>query len=96
MSKRSRITKWKKVREKGKKHYILYYGIFGWGISTGVLFFLLGQAYEYKLNFSEYFSGDWMVTLIISLVSFMLGGILFGIYSWGANENYYHDKYINT
>jgi len=95
MNKKNRFKKWEKVREKGRKHYIIYYGVLGWGLSTGILFFILGEILDHGLNISEYFTGDWISSLVIGVASFLLGGILFGYFMWGVNENYYHDKYLN-
>ncbi|GGD14052.1 hypothetical protein [Pontibacillus salipaludis] len=87
--------KWSKIREKGKKHYILYYGVLGWGLSTGVLFFLLGEGMEHKLTFGDYFTGGWVLELAIAIGSFLLGGLLFGYTIWGLNEgNYMSDEEV--
>ncbi|WP_051255110.1 hypothetical protein [Pontibacillus marinus] len=86
-------NKWEKVREKGKKHFIIYYGVFGWGLSAGVLSFILGEVFDHGIMVSRYFTGDWVRELIIWLFSFLLCGILFGYLMWGVNENFYHDEY---
>lgn len=96
MSKEKRFEKWRKVREKGRRNYIIYYGVLGWGLTTGILFFILGQLLKHGLHISGYFTEDWLLTLTISLVCFLFGGILFGYITWGLNESSYHDKYINN
>ncbi|TFE00556.1 hypothetical protein [Jeotgalibacillus salarius] len=96
MSKENRIKKWEKVRGKGKKNYILYYGIIGWGVTTGLLFFLIGEIFDHGLSLSQYFTGDWISLFSKGLVSFMVGGLLFGYITWGMNESYYHDKHIKN
>ncbi|KGX91628.1 hypothetical protein N781_03875 [Pontibacillus halophilus JSM 076056 = DSM 19796] len=95
MSKKNRFAKWEKIREKGKKNYIIYYGVLGWGLSAGILSFILGEVFDHGLNITNYFTGDWLLSLVIGLVSFLLGGILFGYCMWGISESYYHDKYSN-
>ncbi|WP_345240600.1 hypothetical protein [Pontibacillus salipaludis] len=81
--------KWSKIREKGRTHYILYYGVLGWGLSTGLLFFLLGEGMEHKLTFEDYFTRGWALELAIAIGSFLLGGLLFGYTMWGLNEGNY-------
>lgn len=96
MNNKNRFEKWGKTREKGKIHYIFYYGVLGWGLTAGILsFFFNNTILKHGLNFSKYFTGDWITSLVFCLFSCFLGGIVFGYLMWGTNENHYNDTYLN-
>jgi len=84
--------RWEKIRGKGRKHFIIFYGLLGCGLSTGIISFILVEILDHGLMLSKYFTGDWLKTLLIWLFSFLLCGPLFGYLMWGVNENFYHDK----
>ncbi|TFB19516.1 hypothetical protein E3U55_10145 [Filobacillus milosensis] len=96
MAKKKHFEKWGRIREKDKKHFIIYYGVLGWGLSTAILVFFIGEIADHGLTFADYFTGEWIKSLLIAFMSFMLGGVVFGYMMWGVYENNYHDKYINT
>ncbi|WP_082232841.1 hypothetical protein [Halobacillus massiliensis] len=93
MKSHQRMEKWKKVRENGKKHYIINYGILGWGLSTGILFILYSQLVGNGLQFLQYTAGDWVAKLLLTLGIFLLGGVLFGYATWQINERFYYKRY---
>ena len=71
----NRLAKWEKLREKGKWHYVLKYGILGWGVITAVLFsaiFSLVMGGEGKASFFS--------VLSLSMVLFPVGGVAWGFF----------------
>lgn len=89
--KQYRVNKWKEVRKKGKKNFIIYKGIIGWGLTTGILFsifqlFLLDGLCLYQL-----LTGNSLAKFAVNILLFMLaGGIFFGPILWAINEKQYH------
>ncbi|MEI5907012.1 hypothetical protein WAK64_08075 [Bacillus spongiae] len=84
MKKKKRFEKWEKRRVKGKKNFVIYSGVLGWGVTIGVLNFIVGEMLDYR------FLGEWMFRFIFKLVCFMLGGILVGSTVWRINERDYN------
>lgn len=85
-------NKWERMRAKGRKKYIIYNGVVGWGIPTAILYSILTTLWEtqtIELN-NEFFE-----TLIISIILFPLGGIGFGIWTWHAFESNYQKNKMN-
>jgi hypothetical protein len=70
--------KWTKLRERGRKQFVLRYGVLGWGVPTAILFTLLG-------GFQEGWDGV-AVKGLIALVIFPLAGILWGRLMWAFFE----------
>ncbi|MBD0380182.1 hypothetical protein [Paenibacillus sedimenti] len=85
-------SKWEKLRAKGKKNFIIFNGVIGWGVPTAILFTFLMSFME---NYSIRFNQDFFELLIISIVLFPIGGILFGLWVWGWTEKLYR-KHIGT
>jgi len=84
---KNNFTKWALIREKGRKSYVIKYGVIGWGVSTAILFILL-----FALLQNEHYSLSKFLTILIpSLIVFPLGGVFWGLYMW----NYLEAKYVN-
>ncbi|HEX4415546.1 MAG TPA: hypothetical protein VH107_18080 [Lacipirellulaceae bacterium] len=66
--------KWPKLKKLGRKQFILRYGVLGWGVPVAIGFAL---STSYGQGWSEL-----LITLIIALILFPLGGILFGRFLW--------------
>lgn len=68
-----KFNKLKRLMDKGKWHYIFVYGVFGWGVSTAILFSLL-----------LVFSGEtsFVDAIFQSLIMFPIGGFFWGLYMW--------------
>lgn len=96
MSKENRMARWGRIRGKGRMHFIINYGIFYWGTMSGVLFFLLDRLLQHGIDASAYFSEGWLSSFWSSMVSFWLGGILFGYLLWKYNEKVYRGMYENN
>jgi hypothetical protein len=71
----------------GRKRFVLYFGVLGWGVPTAILYTLL-RTYE------EGWDG-FLVRLIVAAVLFPIGGIAFGHAMWKWNERR-HAKALAT
>lgn len=79
---------WKKIREKGKRHFILYRGIIGWGIPTGILYTIMIKGLKGVTI------GDILGKLIISIIVFPIGGYFWGLWVWNIQEKKYKKTQI--
>ena len=72
--------------QRGKGQYILINGILSWGVVTGLLFLTIQSLWNNGLSFSAWtgsvFSGSGGATLLI----FMAGGSLWGLWTWKQVE----------
>lgn len=84
-----RLMKWEKTREMGKKNFMIYRGVLGWGIITGILFFI------FQRFFVSGHTANFVLELIITLCIFMIAGILFGFLVWRINESQYQEYMSN-
>jgi hypothetical protein len=75
---RSDSDKWAKLSQLGRTQYVLRYGVLGWGIPTAIVFSLI-QGYRSGWD-------GFLVQLILALIIFPLGGILFGRIMWRLLE----------
>jgi hypothetical protein len=78
---KDKLEKWKKVRAKGKWHFVLKYGIFFLGVSTAILFILILPMVNKDVSFIMIFP--------VSIVLFPLGGLLWGTIMWTLSEHIY-------
>jgi len=72
--------KLKKLISKGKLHYVLWNGVFVWGVTTAVLFSLI-QHFISNKPFTE--------NIWISLIMFPISGIIFGLVMWSKINKQY-------
>lgn len=77
-----RMERWEALRARGRRRFIMEYGVLRWGLPTAALW-ALGM---------WLIDGDWrfgrFVTLfMIAIVTFPIGGWLLGGYSWHASES---------
>ncbi len=78
----NKLEKWEKLRAKGKWHFILIYGVLGWGVGTAALFSLIFPlVMGHKVPFLPVFAS--------SIVLFPLGGIAWGYCMWILSEKAY-------
>lgn len=70
--------RWTKIRERGRKRFVLLYGVLGWGVPTALLFTIWN-------GFAEGWDGL-LAKLLISLVIFPIGGIFWGMLMWAFLE----------
>ncbi|MBN2436915.1 MAG: hypothetical protein JXK07_16770 [Spirochaetes bacterium] len=73
--------KWQKIRQIGKKKYVIKYGIISWGLTTAFLWSLIMHIIRPQENL--------FIRPVIALVLFPLGGIVVGLYTWNYNEKNY-------
>ena len=69
----------------GPFHYIVFYGVLGWGLPTGVLFAAFKYwSHDYNIRPESIFS---------SIIVFAIMGIPFGYSTWLSTKNrYYKEK----
>ncbi|GEL76478.1 hypothetical protein [Tenuibacillus multivorans] len=82
-------AKWEQIQAKGKKNYVMKYGVLGWGLSTGILYFFILNLLTYGMTFSSYFSEGWLLDFLIGIVIFMFAGVPFGLITWKMNNRNY-------
>jgi hypothetical protein len=70
----SDAEKWAKFSKLGRKRFVLYFGVLGWGLPTAILFTLL-QTYELGWD-------GFLVRLIVAAVFFPIGGVAVGHCMW--------------
>lgn len=81
-----RKTSWTEIEKKGKMHFIITKGMFGWGIPTAILFFIVTSLLDYGFNIDTYLNFELLKDLLISLVIFPLCGIICGWSLWKLLE----------
>lgn len=79
--KAKKFDQWSKTRQKGKKHFVLVYGVLAWGIPMYVVLALFVHRPE---------SGFTVGYLVSSALVWFLGGLLFGTLTWSMNENRFY------
>ncbi|REK77043.1 hypothetical protein [Paenibacillus paeoniae] len=83
---KTKWDKWEVTRAKGKKNFIIFTGILGWGVPTGILFSTTSTFFN---NQELIMNQEFYQTLLTSLVLFPLGGIFFGLWTWHWTEKLY-------
>jgi hypothetical protein len=76
---KSASEKLAKLSKLGRTQYVLRFGVLGWGIPTAILFSLVQG---YRLGWDGF-----LFQLILALILFPIGGILFGRLMWRVLEN---------
>lgn len=69
----------------GKKKYILYNGVLGWGIPTYFLYLFISaivQMLFYRLTFGEAIRALFPITVIFGIFVFAIAGIFIGRHRW--------------
>jgi hypothetical protein len=77
------MERWAKMRERGKRRFIWFYGVLAWGVTTGLLFcgamqFLSPSPLPHPL-----------VALAVPLIIFPLMGYFWGLLVWHYSERAY-------
>ena len=78
------LEQWARIRRRGRESYIWYYGVFGWGLTTGVgwaFFMALTQGWD-RLP----------LLMILALIIFPIGGYVFGVIMWKVLEKRYQQS----
>jgi hypothetical protein len=74
--------RWEKIRLKGKKQFILWHGVLGWGL-TMTLCSSITRYFKYPNDF------NFIVDSLVSLCVWPLFGYLMGVIIWGYSEDRY-------
>ena len=85
---RRELERWEKIRSMGRERFVRKYGVFRWGLPSGILFSLLMPIVE--LHRGKFEAGLIITTAILSVPAFMCGGILHGRTMWIFMEWRYH------
>jgi hypothetical protein len=74
------IERLEKIRAKGRKHYILYAGILGWGMSV----FLVTTFWTWYDKYGWHFPtlGDIFLAVLIGLPLWSVGGYIWETITW--------------
>ena len=81
----TKVGRLQKLITKGKWHFVIVYGVLGWGISTALLFTLI-KTYISSTPFIEQIS--------TSLVVYPAFGLVFGLVMW-MKVNNQHNKLVS-
>ncbi len=84
--KKQQQEKWKKIRARGMRRYILMNGVAGWGLP---LAFLYATISTYADQGSVTFNDAFYRLLIIAVLLFSIGGIIVSIWMWNSSERAY-------
>ena len=79
------MSKWGVMHKLGKRKYILKYGIFFWGIPMAILGILLQYVFNNTYRNTQIIIINFFITIII----FLLGGLLYGLIMWTYFERQY-------
>jgi type II restriction/modification system DNA methylase subunit YeeA len=85
MRQRQRNLKWEKTKQRGRKEFLFRYGVFGWGLWSGVLFLIINEGMSinsFKFSF----------TTVLYIALFMVGGYIWGIFMWSWMERLYGNR----
>ena len=74
MMSKSKLEQLAKIRAMGRRKFVLYYGVLGWGVSTAILFAGL-EAHSKGF-------GYFLPSLAAALVLYPLAGIVWGRFMW--------------
>lgn len=83
-------SKWERTRSKGRKHFLIYNGVLGWGIPTAVIFIVLGVLL--KNDYSGLLTSSFLKSVLTSLILFTACGYFWGAWVWKSNEKNYDSK----
>jgi hypothetical protein len=78
----ARANQWKRTREQGRAKYVLLAGMLWWG---GFMTICM-SVFQYIMHRDAFDLGR---TLGINLPIYMIGGLLFGLWSWSGAERAY-------
>jgi hypothetical protein len=84
---RSNLEKWARLQRLGRSHFVLRYGVLGFGLLTATLFVLL-QGYLHGVTAA-------LFQLVPAFILFPLGGYAWGRFMWWFLEKY-HGRTVTT
>ena len=79
--KENQIKKWEKIRKKGKKNFVWFRGVIGWGVFTAIFWSIFMQVLSPEENL--------FLRPLIALIIFPIGGYFWGIWVWNVTERKY-------
>ena len=79
------VSRWEIMRKLGKRKYIIKYGIFFWGIPMAILGILLQYFFQSTYRNSQTI----IINVFLTIIIFLLGGLLYGLFMWTYLEKQY-------
>jgi hypothetical protein len=89
--KETQRNKWESTRAKGKKNFVIFTGIIGWGIPTAILVTVISSLFE---NRTIILNQEFFRSLLSHIIITPICGILFGLWMWHWME-WTYKKSIN-
>ncbi len=82
------LKRWELIRKRGKRHFVLYRGILGWGLWMFIVMTIFGHLnqVDFQLSFLETISIPMVIT---NLIVWTIAGYVFGQWTWSASEKTY-------
>lgn len=78
---------WSKIRKKGKINFILKYGMLLYGVSTGILLYILELILDQKFSLTLFTQYTFYRDMIAQVIAYsIIAGPLYGILMWIFNE----------
>lgn len=90
------IKSWENARKKGRKSYVLIYGILLWGIPVALLGELFIRITKYGFTLDIFNKDHFFQSMIFRTITFIIAGIFFGLYMWVKMENKYQKSIENN
>lgn len=85
--KEKQFDKWRKMRVKGKRNYILINGLLSWGLPMFIVMtFLVNKPDDGHMS---------LAMIAINALIWALGGLAFGYFTWYASEKSYQKELKN-
>lgn len=84
--------RWEEIRVKGRVNYIINTGIIRWGLGTAILFTIIFTYLQKGGAGITFSNNDFVITLLIALIVFSIGGYFWGQWLWNKNMNKYVKK----
>ena len=78
----AQVSRWERTRKKGRARYVLVNGMLCWGG-----FMTVGMTAIQRLLHPEIF--DIVRNLKVNAMVFVIGGVLFGLWTWHTTERAY-------
>lgn len=77
-----KLSKRERLISQGMISFIIKRGVFGWGITTAILYTAITYLWGNGVNTDYLSSTDFIKGLVISLILFPIVGVLYGVVMW--------------
>jgi hypothetical protein len=90
------MEKWENLRSKGRKSYVIIYGILFWGIPVSLTTEFITRITKYGFSLDIFNNDHFAWKIIIRTIVFIFAGIFFGLYMWDNMEKKYQKSIENN